>query len=174
MVIQMLPGLHCVHAQFAFSGGSGEYLHTIVSIQDVVSDVLYDSRSLLAVDQRCRLSDKLLRVVLKLVKHLGPDALKNRNDSFPRQAGFIHQFSDQVIFYAAIGTSRYTVVCCPSLHKRTPGKQPAFGFNGIHGPGLHPEVNLWHAQLTVKRCDGLFNQLFRIKVNHIGRLCVNP
>ena len=74
----MLLGLHGIHAELALDGGFGKHIGIIALVQHVIGNMLYDRRGFLVVDQGGGLDNEFLRIILKLVKDIRLDALKNK------------------------------------------------------------------------------------------------
>ena len=142
MVVQMLLCLHGIYSQLALDGRSCEYIHTVALIENVVGDMLNNCRGFLIVDQHSGLDDKFLRIVLKLVKYVRLDTLKDSNNCFSGKTGLVHQLSDEVILYIRVCRDGHTIAGRLFFYKRGSGNQLLLGLDIIHRTGFYQEVNL--------------------------------
>ena len=90
VVVQMMVGLHGVHAEFTLERRFREECRVVPVTQRVVGDVLDDHRGLRVVDQLRRLDDEGLGVFLELVEDRLLDAGQDGHDGFPRQPRLAH------------------------------------------------------------------------------------
>ena len=137
--------------------------------------MLDDGRCLFIVDELCRLEDEFLRVVLELVKDSFLNPCQDLHDRVARQAGFFHQFADQVIFHGAVDRNapRSTVPAGVRSLKGFPGFEGLFGSDLVHLAFFHAKVNLSHVQVPIQRLHAVPDKFFAVKFHRVYRFGVD-
>ena len=117
MIIQMLLCLHRIDTQLALDCRISKNIRTILLIQHIIGNMLYDSRCLLIIDQLCCLCDEFLRIIFELIEYIRLDSLQYSNNRLTGKPSLIYQLADQIIFHVGVGSHRNTIASGLFLHK---------------------------------------------------------